>query len=196
MKRREFLKKSAFASIPIIGAGLSTSCETVNNSESDGNWSSDFEIMTEAARFEAATIRTYQEAAETIFVSDVSTPDEVKQTATLYSGHHSEHLALFNQNFEGHDGFPPVLINDEQPDSRLDSLTTYTEVLQLALQMEFEAAQFYFSRMNDQLTTRKVRKIFADVLPMEVGHMVSYKMVLGQSPALDEGLFQNFGTGL
>ena len=136
MKRREFLKKSTIAAVPLISGVLTTGCETVNNPEADGKWTGDFEIMTEAARFEAATILTYQAAINGIFESDTNTPDEIKQTASLYSNHHAEHLALFNQNFAEHDRFPQVLINDEQPDSRLDNLTTYTEVIQLALQME------------------------------------------------------------
>ena len=124
MRRRAFLKNSAIVAIPVIGGALSTSCETVNNPEIDDSWKADFEIMTEAARFEAATILTYQDAAAGVFVTDTSTPDEIKQTAALYSNHHAEHLALFNEKFAEHDVFPQILIGDSQPDDGLIGLTT------------------------------------------------------------------------
>jgi rubrerythrin len=196
MNRRAFLKKSAITAIPVVAGNLNTSCETVNSVDGDEKWIADFEIMAQAAQAEAKTIRTYQEAIATVFESDTATPDAVKQTALLYSNHHAEHLDLFNKNFAEKNGFPQVLVNDAQPDDRLAGKSEFMEVVTLAIEMEFEAAQFYFSRMSDQLTTQTVRRLFADVFPMEVGHMIGLKNTLGQSPAQDAGLFTNFGTGL
>ena len=151
--------------------------------------------MTDAAVFEAVTIQTYLAAVDSGIL--VNAPAELNLTsaAQVYLGHHNEHLAYFNQNFSEHN-FPQVSADDHQADSRIAGVTTWQEAIQLTLTMEFEAAQFYYSRMNDQLTTQHVRKIFADVFPIEVGHVISYKLALGQSPYIDAGIFQNLTTGL
>ncbi len=194
MKRRDFIKGASLATIPLI-TGAITGCESVNNSTAnEGHWTEDFKVMTDAAKFEAITIQTYKSAIDSGIFDNA--PNGTKENAILFMGHHSEHLAVFNQHFSEHDSFPQIIVSDFQPDPRLADAQNFFQVIQLNLQMEFEASQFYFSRMSDQLTTRFVRKIFADVFPIEVGHVIAYKFSLGQKPAIGSGLFQGFSTGL
>ncbi|RMH65771.1 MAG: hypothetical protein D6677_01700 [Calditrichaeota bacterium] len=189
ISRRDFLKNAAWAGVPIM-AGLNA-CETVNSPEDNSNWRDDFNIMTEAARFEASTIVTYNTILTSGILNDAPEALQADLNALLFKNHHNEHLESFNEAF-AEKNFDLVDTAGVSPDPRWGDVADWRDAIILALNMEFEAARFYFSRMTDQLTTTFVRKRFANVFPVEMSHAVAFKFMLGEQPAINAGLFENF----
>ncbi len=189
ISRRKFLKNAPLAGLPLLGA--ITSCESVNSSGSADNWQDDFTVMTDAAGFEAVTIVTYNTIINSGILNDAPEALQADLNAFLFKSHHEEHLDSFNVAFR-EKNFNPVETSGVSPDARWDSVNDWRDAVILTLNMEFEAAQFYFSRMTDQLTTTFVRKLFANVFPVEVSHAVAFKFMLGEQPAINAGLFEEF----
>ncbi len=193
ISRRKFIQTAGLAALPLMTA--INSCETVTGNGDEGNWRDDFRIMSDAARFEAGTIVTYQSMRDSGILDDAPPPLLATMNASLFQSHHDEHLALFNQSFAAR-GVEQVDTGGATPDSRLENAQNWRDALILALNMEFEAAQFYFSRMTDQLTTTSVRKIFANIFPVEMSHAVAFKFILGEQPAINSGLFEDFSIAI
>jgi rubrerythrin len=85
----------------------------------------------------------------------------------------------------------------EDPDARISSVVTELDALKLALQLEYEAATFYYQKITQDITTQKVRMLFANIFPMEMGHVVTFKSALGlNNPNGVTGLFEDFSNGL
>lgn len=186
MKRRQFIKAAGIAGIPFV-AGLLSSCETVNSSNGNGNWTEDFKVMADGARAEATTIQTYKAVINANYAQGANVA--ILNRLNSYLQHHTDHLALFNSQFAIHD-WDQINATDFSADSRLNSVDSLNGALQLLQTMEHEAAAFYFRNIHGTLTTAKVRMIFADVFPVEVGHYISHRFSLGQSPEVDGSFFQ------
>ena len=43
------------------------------------------------------------------------------------------------------------------------------------LNVEFQAATFYFSGIENQIQSVEARRVFANILPVETAHLVTYK---------------------
>ncbi len=189
ISRRKFIKTAGWGVVPLAAA--LNSCETVTGTSGRDDWRADFSIMGDAARFEAATIVTYQSMIDSGILDEAPPALLAGMNAALFKGHHEEHLALFNEAFAAK-GLAAVDTGGVTADPRLNDAGNWRDALILALNLEFEAAGFYFSRMTDQLTTTAVRKSFANVLPIELSHVVAFKFILGEQPAINAGLFDKF----
>ncbi|HED09968.1 MAG TPA: hypothetical protein ENJ10_04725 [Caldithrix abyssi] len=193
ISRRKFIKTAGWGALPVLAT--LNACETVTGHAGEDDWRADYNIMGDAARFEAGTIVTYQSMLDSGILSDAPPPLLAEMNARLFKSHHDEHLAAFNQAFAAK-GLEIVDTGGVTADSRLDDAGNWRDALILALNMEFEAAQFYFSRMTDQLTTTSVRKLFANIFPIEMSHAVAFKFILGEQPAINAGLFEKFSIAV
>ena len=191
MQRRDFVKGLGIAAVPLVGSSL-LSCESVNDSNTnDGNWTADFNIMKEIAEIEAVAIHTYQAAIDSTLLNPANTA-----TAELFKSHHTDHLGAYNTALQDKD-WAAVNLSDYTFDPRLADVTTELGALQLALRLEFEAASFYYEKITGDVTTQKVRMLFANIFPMEMGHVVTFKSALGlDDPNGETGLFEDFSNGL
>lgn len=188
MDRRKFIQNVGLGAIPIIGGTLA-SCESVNSPTVNANWTDDFNIMKVIASAEAIMINTYQHAIE-----NKLTGDNIA-LAQLFQSHHRDHFNAYNDTLAAEDWAPVSLGNDM--DSRYDTNGNENETLQLVLQLEFEAAQFYYSNIVENISTAKVRMLFTNILPLEMGHVVSLKSALGlDDPNGATGMFEDFTNGL
>ena len=190
MQRRDLLKGAGLAAIPILGGSL-LSCESVNDANvSNGNWTDDYNIMKEIAQVEAVAINTYQAAIDSGLLSPQNSA-----VAELFKSHHTDHLDAYNQALMDKDWAPVSSTGD--PDPRISSVVTELDALKLALQLEFEAATFYYEKITQDISTEKVRTLFANIFPMEMGHVVTFKTALGLTdPNGVTGLFEDFSNGL
>jgi hypothetical protein len=190
MQRRDFVRNVGLGAIPVIGATL-VSCESVNDANNSGNWTADFNIMKEIAGIEAVAINTYQAAIDSGLLSTANTA-----TAELFKSHHTDHLSAYNAALQEKD-WAPVSAVGVPADSRLAAVSSELDALQLALTLEFEAASFYYQKITQDISTWKVRILFANIFPMEMGHVVAFKSALGlTSPNGATGLFEDFQSGL
>ena len=64
------------------------------------------------------------------------------------------------------------------------------------LNVEFQAATFYFSGIVNQIQSVEARRVFANILPVETAHLVTYKNVMGYTPAIDGSIFEKLTSGL
>ena len=62
--------------------------------------------------------------------------------------------------------------------------------------MEFQAATFYFSGIVNEITSSEARRVFANILPVETAHFVTYKNILGFAPAINAAIFEDLTSGL
>lgn len=191
MQRRDFVKGLSIAAVPLVGSSL-LSCESVNDANTnDGNWTDDFNIMKEIAQIEAVAIHTYQAAIDSTLLNAANT-----MTAELFKSHHTDHLNAYNVALQDKD-WAAVNLNDFTADPRLAGVSSELDALQLALQLEYEAATFYYQKISGDVTTQKVRMLFANIFPMEMGHVVTFKSALGlDDPNGQTGLFEDFSNGL
>ncbi len=179
--------------LPVLAA--LNACETVTGRAGEDDGRGDLDIMGDAARLEAVSIVTYQGMMDSGILNDAPPALLAGVNARLFQSHHDEHLTVFNEAFAAR-GIGQVGTGGVAADPRLADAQNWRDALILALNMEFEAAQFYFSRMTDQLTTTPVRKIFANVFPIEMSHAVAFKFILGEQPAINAGLFENFSIAI
>lgn len=188
MKRRNFL-----GAIPIAAASaglLLKGCETNNSTAPSGveNTSSAVDLMTAAAEFEASTIKTYEFALNSGLLVDPS----LQEIANRNLGHHNEHLGAFN-GWLVNNNAPEVSRADASPVSGTEVLASETEISQFAMELEFSAANFYFSQI--QAVDGVARRLFSDVFPVEFAHTMEFKRFLNLNPDVNSGLFQSVTLG-
>jgi len=193
MKRREFIRNVGIGTIPVIGGTL-VSCETSTDSLNNSNWTEDYNFMKGAAEFEAVAINTYQAAIDSGLLDAAPAELGAIETAQDFRDHHQQHLDSFNAAFSGK-GWAEISTEGIAADSRALAATNWTEILQAALTLEFEAAEFYFNAINDTITGTTVRRLFTDVFPIEVSHVVAFKIKFGLE-SINSGLFNGLVTGL
>lgn len=186
MERRTFLK-----SIPLIGFAGGASllaCSTGGGvgAAVDGDLSGDNLILTQAAEREAISIQTYNGATG----SGIITDQGVLNTAVAYRDHHLEHLDLFNELLLAEDG-AEINLNEFGADSRLNDVATQEEAVILAMTLEIEAANSYFTSSIRDLQGPIARQTMGSIFPIEVSHFVTLKAALGRNPAINAAVFSN-----
>ncbi|MCB0284296.1 MAG: ferritin-like domain-containing protein [Calditrichaeota bacterium] len=185
MKRRDFINTISFAG---ISSGLIlSSCETTNDSTSEENLENDLQIVTDGAIFEASGVATYAAAANSGLLVDQAVID----TAVLFMNQHQQHLDELNALLQ-FNNLPTFSADSADPVAGTENVTNQQDIILLAMEVEFEAANFYFRGLTQTLSNSIIRKTFANILPVEMAHAVTYKNVLGQSPAINSGLFEEF----
>lgn len=190
MERRAFLK-----SIPIIGVAGGASllaCSTGGGvgATDNGDLSGDNLILTQAAGREAEAIQTYNAAAQSGLITDQG----VLNTAVAYRDHHVEHLELFNELLVAGDGEEVILANFGA-DSRINNVTNQEEAVVLAMTLEMEAANSYFTSSIRDLQGPTAREVMGSIFPVEVSHFVTLKAALGRNPAIDAAVFSDLTFG-
>ncbi|MEP1306018.1 MAG: ferritin-like domain-containing protein [Balneola sp.] len=184
-------RKSFLRTIPIIGiAGGATllSCSTGTGTESnfsgDDNLTGDNQILTNSAEREATAIQTYLAAAQSGLISNQAILD----TAIAYKNHHYEHLSLFNELLVEGDA-QEIVLEDFGPDSRINNVTNQEEAVLLAMTLEMEAANAYFTSSVRDLEGPSAREVVGSIFPIEIAHFVSLKAAIGRAPAVDASVF-------
>lgn len=190
MDRRKFIKTVGIGSIPVIGATM-ISCESVNDSNSSStDWQVDFNIMKEIAIIEAQAVNTYKDA-----IANKLTGDNIA-VGELFKSHHQSHLDSYNAALSEVEW---ALIQSSALHPDYNTSGDETETLNFALTLEYTAASFYYSKLVDGVGSLTIRKLFADIFPMEMGHVVSLKSALGKenpNGATGMGLFEDFSSGV
>jgi hypothetical protein len=190
MNRMDFIKTIGTGGIVVAASSLFNACETATESSSEDDLDAAIQIVTDGANFEAMGIQTYAAAANSGLLVDQTVID----TALLYKSHHEGHLAELNNLLTNFDQ-PTIEATSASPAPGTSSVTNQTDIILLALDVEFQAATFYFSGIVNEVKNTDVRKVFANIMPVEVAHMVTYKTVLGRNPAIDADLFENLTMG-
>lgn len=185
MERRDFLTKISVAG---LGGGLLlNSCETVNDSNDDVNLEADLQLVEDGARFEADGVATYVAAAN----SGLLTSQAVIDTAILFMNHHKQHLQVLNDILSANN-WSIITEDSGSPVPGTENVQTQNDIILLAMDVEFQAANFYFAGATQTLTSPVIRNSFTNILPIEVAHAVTYKTVLGRNPAINSALFEEF----
>jgi hypothetical protein len=183
----------------MVATSFLTSCETSTDSTSDnGGFEADAALVTSGAEFEAMGVKTYQAAANSGLLSSQAVID----TALAYMADHQGHLDELNNLLRSF-GNTEVDPSTADPDPGVSSVTNETDVIKLALDVEFRAATFYYSGIVNEIKSTEARRVFANILPVETAHFTTYKNVLatlkGESqflPAIDGSLFDQLTSGL
>lgn len=188
MERRNFIYTLTAAG-GLLGAGqLLNSCKSSTEPE---NTESDVELVTAGAEFEAMGVRTYQVAAG----SGLITTQAYIDVAVAFMKDHEKHLEELNKLLVGY-GRDAISVDSADPDPGVGSVTDEASVLRLAHDVEFRAASFYFSGVVNQIRTAEARRVFANILPVETAHFVTYKNALNLTPAIDGAIFEDMTSGL
>jgi hypothetical protein len=190
MNRRHFFKSITAGGLTVAGTGTLINCSTSTESNNNNQGLADVNITQSGADFEAMGIQTYIAAANSSLLTDQAVID----TALAIKSHHEGHLAELNKLLRDF-GQSEVNPANASPDPGVANVTNQTDILELALNVEFQAASFYFSGIVNQVTDASVRKVFANIMPVEVAHMVTYKNVLGRTPAIDGSIFELLTVG-
>lgn len=190
MERRTFLK-----SIPLLGIGGGVSlmaCSTGGGvgATDNADLMGDNLILTQAAEREAVAIQTYNAAAE----SGLITNQGVLNTAVAYRDHHLEHLDLFNELLIAGDSVE-VVLSEFGADSRINGVSDQEQAVVLAMTLEMEAANSYFTSSIRDLQGPTAKEIMGSVFPIEVSHFVSLKAALGRAPAINSAVFSELTFG-
>lgn len=172
-------------------AGILASCKSTTASTVNAAFEEDAALVTGGAQFEAMGIKTYEVAA----ASGLLTDQAVIDTAIAYMNDHIGHLNALNGLLKAFD-FDEVDPTNADPDPGVGSVENQTDVINLALGVEFQAATFYFSGIVNQIQSVEARRVFANILPVETAHFTFYKNVLGYTPAINSPIFENLTSGL
>jgi hypothetical protein len=191
MERRSFIKSLALTGGLATTTGLISGCKTSTGGPTGDGFDDDVSLVQGGAAFEAMGIKTYQVAAGSGLLTDQAVID----TAVAYMGDHEGHLDELNALLRTF-GFEEVDPTNADPDPGVGSVANQTDVLNLALSVEFQAATFYFSGIVNQIKSVEARRVFANILPVETAHFVTYKNVLGYTPAIDGYTFEDLTSGL
>jgi hypothetical protein len=192
MNRRDFLKSTSLVglSATAIGATLMQSCETSPTS-SVGNLENDLSLVRQGAQMEAVAIKSYQAAAASGLITDQG----ILNAAVSFAGHHQGHLTDLNRLLREF-GQAEVNLDAAQPDPRVNTLgpnSTQTDVLRLAMILEYEAGAKYFEWLNARVSEAKIQKFFSNTFPIEVAHFIVLKGVItggNFAGAIDNSLFE------
>jgi len=190
MRRMDFIKTMGTGSLLVTASSMFQACETSTESSNEGDLQASIQIVTDGANFEAMGIQTYVVAANSGLLTDQAVID----TALLYKSHHEAHLAELNNLLTNFDQ-PTIDASTAAPAPGTSNVQNQTDILELALDVEFQAATFYFSGIINEVKNTDVRKVFANIMPVEVAHMITYKSVLGRNPAIDADIFENLTMG-
>ena len=191
MERRSFIKSMAVSGGLLSTAGVLASCKSSTGSTPGAVFEEDAPLVTAGANFEAMGIKTYEVAAQSGLLTDQAVID----TAIAYMNDHKDHLSELNNLLDTF-GFDQVDPTNADPDPGVGSVQNQTDVVNLALGVEFQAATFYFSGIVNQIQSVEARRVFANILPVETAHFVTYKSVLGYTPAIDGAIFEDLTSGL
>jgi len=190
MERKNFLKSLAYTGGIMTTAGLVNSCSS-STAATDGEFTEDEPIVRAGAEFEAMGVKTYEVAANSGLLSDQA----VISTAVAFMNDHIKHLEELNKLLTTN-SFDAVDPANADPDPGVGSVANQTDVLNVALNVEFQAATFYFSNIVTAIKSPSARTVFANILPVETAHFTTYKHVLGYTPAINGSLFEDLTSGL
>ena len=191
MERRSFLKSIAISGGVLSTAGVLASCKSSTGATANAVFEEDAPLVTAGAEFEAMGIKTYEVAAQ----SGLLTDQVIIDTAIAFMNDHKDHLDELNKLLKAF-GFDEVDPTNANPDPGVGSVNNQTDVLNLALGVEFQAATFYFSGIVNQIQSVEARRVFTNILPVETAHLVTYKSVMGYTPAIDGSIFEKLTSGL
>lgn len=191
MDRRKFLHKLSLTSGVAAGSVIISACSSTTAQENTIDFADDAELVIAGAEFEAMGIKTYQVAA----ASNLITDNTVLNTAVAFMNDHIEHLTVLNELLSNF-GFDKIDPTNADPDPGVANVTSQTDVLELAHSVEYQAAVFYFTGIVNQITSPEARRVFANILPVETAHFITYKNALGFQPAIDGAIFENLTSGL
>jgi hypothetical protein len=193
MERKKFLK-----SLPVLGLGggmLLAGCNTTSSTDigsGENELEGDAQLVFQAAERDAIAVQTYNFAAGSGLLSQA-----VLDTATVYVGHHMGHLDAFN-SYLSESGEQTVNLDDYSYDERVEANggpKSEADIIRLAMTLEFEAAEAYFSQMVSQLEQQNTRKLFGNVYPIELAHFVTLKSALNPDSS-DKGINAPLFEGL
>ena len=190
MERRNFLRSLAYTGGLVTTAGILHSCKS-STAATDGDFSEDEPIVRAGAEFEAMGVKTYEVAANSGLLKDQAVID----TAVAFMNDHKKHFDELNKLLSAN-SFDEVDPTNANPDPGVGSVANQTDVLNLALSVEFQAATFYFSNIVTAIKSASALKVFANILPVETAHFNTYKNVLGYTPAIDGAFFEDLTSGL
>jgi hypothetical protein len=190
MERRRFLRSLAFSGTIMTTAGVLTACKS-STAATDGEFSEDEPIVRAGAEFEAMGVKTYETAAN----SGLMTEEAVINTAVAFMNDHIKHLDELNKLLKTND-FAIVNLEGASPDPGVGSVSNQTDIVKLALNVEFQAATFYFSNIVTAIKSSAALRVFANILPVETAHFINYKNILGYTPAIDGAIFEEITSGL
>jgi len=190
MERRNFLRSLAYTGGLVTTTGIINSCKT-STAATDGEFTEDEPIVRAGAEFEAMGVKTYEAAANSGLLKD----QVVIDTAVAFMNDHNKHLDELN-NLLSANNFDVIDPTGASPDPGVGSVANQTDVLNLALSVEFQAASFYFSNIITAIKSASALKVFANILPVETAHFTTYKNVLGYTPAINGSLFEDLTSGL
>jgi rubrerythrin len=191
MERRSLLRSLAITGGLLGTAGIIKSCKSATASTTDESFDEDAALVKAGAEFEAMGIKTYEVAA----ASGLIETQAVLDTAVAYMTDHVNHLEALNSLLKSFE-YDEVDPSGAQPAAGVANVTNETDVIKLALSVEFDAATFYFSGIVNEVKSPDARRVFANILPVETAHFVTYKNVLGFNPAIDGSLFADLSSGL
>ena len=186
MDRKSFLKSIPL--IGVVGGATLVSCSTGAGADvgvnGDNDLTGDNEILTNSAEREAIAIQTYNAAAD----SGIFSTQSILDTAIAYKDHHSEHLLLFNELLAQGEA-SEVSLDDFGPDSRINNVSNQEEAVLLAMLLEMEAANAYFTSSVRDLQGPAAREIMGSIFPIEIAHYVSLKAAIGRTPSVNAAVF-------
>ena len=192
MERRIFVRSLAFSGGLLGTSGIIQRCKSSTSSTDEGaTFDDDVELVKAGAEFEAMGIKTYEIGAASGLIENTAVLD----TAVAYMNDHIKHLEALNNLLKsfGHEQIDP---SNAQPAEGVANVTNEIDVIKLALSVEFDAATFYYSGIINEIKTADARRVFANILPVETAHFVTYKNVLGFEETIDGALFSELTSGL
>jgi len=191
MERRSFIKSMAVSGGVLSATGILASCKSSTGSPVGAAFEQDAPLVTAGAEFEAMGIKTYEVAAGSGLLTDQAVID----TAVAFMNDHKGHLDVLNSLLKSFE-FDEVDPTNADPDPGVGSVKNQTDVLNLALGVEFQAATFYFSGIVNQIQSVEARRVFANILPVETAHFTAYKSALNYTPAINSPIFEELTSGL
>lgn len=185
MERKEFLKTLSMAGISV--SALLSACNTTSTTDVGGGGplEGDAGLVQQAAQREAVAIQTYTAVVESGLLEQA-----VADTARLYRSHHRQHLVEFNNTLVGLDG-EAIILENFSADQRISGVNNQEQAVELAMVLEMEAAQAYFTRLVNDLQGSNPRQIFGDIFPIEVSHFIRLRATLGRQPAINSPFFSD-----
>ena len=175
MQKRSFLKRSAGAVLSASAVALIVGCETTAGSHASKAMGDDVGILNFALGLEHEAIGAYEIAAGSGLLSQ-----PVIDAAVVFLGHHRQHRDLL-ASVVGKMGGTPVAAQSKDAyiaKLKLDQMTSEGEILQLAHEMERQAANAYIGAVP-KFASGDLAHAAARISADEVMHFTVLTQVLG-----------------
>jgi rubrerythrin len=163
--------------LPIIGVSTSAvlqGCDSTPTANELASSSSDITFLTEGAKMEAKAIKSYQAVASLIDDSGIL------RITSCFLSHHESHLNDMNKLLRSLSQ-SEIDLTKATADQRIINAANAnpniidTDIVKLALTLEFEAGLGYFGWVLGNLAINDVKKFFVNTYPVEVSHFLFLK---------------------